>query len=131
VSDSHAIVHVESPAQDPASISQFYAGLFGWQLFPLPGMGYIRFQTGDGTTGGLVEIGGPLQHRAGELLVYVGSDDIDGDLRRAELLGGKILVPKTPIPNTGWFGLFQDPAGNRLGLFQRTGTVITAPEGNA
>lgn len=66
-------------------------------------------------------MGGPMQLRTGELLVYVGSDDIDGDLRKAEQLGGKILVPKTEIPNTGWFGVFEDPAGNRLGLFHRTG----------
>jgi len=61
--------------------------------------------------------------QVGELLVYVASDDIEGDLKRAGELGGKVLVPATEIPNTGAFGIFQDPAGNRLGLFKRTGFV--------
>ena len=86
-------------------------------------MGYIRFRSANGVTGGFVGLGGPEQHRTGELLVYVGSDDIDGDLRKAEQLGGKILIPKTEIPNTGWFAILEDPAGNRLGLFYRTGYV--------
>jgi predicted enzyme related to lactoylglutathione lyase len=86
-------------------------------------MQYIRFQPVNGQTGGFVEPGGELNHRVGEPLVYVGSDDIDGDLKKAEQLGGTILVPKTEIPRTGWFGIFQDPAGNRLGLFQRTGYI--------
>lgn len=119
----HPIAHVEIPSPDPQLTSRFYAELFGWKLFPLPGMGYIRFDPASGPTGGFVQVGGPLQHRVGELLIYVGSDDIDGNLKKAEELGGKILVPKTEIPRTGWFGVFQDPAGNRLGLFMRTGSV--------
>jgi uncharacterized protein len=119
----HSIVHVEIAAQDPQVVSRFYSELFGWQLQPIPGMGYIRFQSASGQTGGFIEPGGLLKHQLGELLVYVGSDDIDGDLKKAEQLGGKILVQKTQIPNTGWFGIFQDPAGNRIGLFQRTGYV--------
>lgn len=118
----HPIVHVEIPAQDPQAASRFYSELFGWQLQSLPSMEYIRFQS-NGVTGGFVGLGGPMQHQTGELLVYVGSDDIDGDLRKAEQLGGKILIPKTEIPNTGWFGVIEDPAGNRLGLFHRTGYV--------
>jgi predicted enzyme related to lactoylglutathione lyase len=119
----HSIVHVEIAAQDPQAVSRFYSELFGWQLQSIPSLRYIRFQSAGGQTGGFVEPGGPLQHQPGELLVYVGSDDIAADLGKAEQLGGKILVPKTEIPNTGWFGIFQDPAGNRLGLFQRTGYV--------
>ena len=119
----HPIVHVEIPAEDPDGVSRFYGELFGWQMYGLPAMGYVRFEPASGPGGGFMGVGGPLQHRVGELLVYVESDDIDGDLGRAEALGGKILVPRTGIPNTGAFGIFEDPAGNRLGLFQRTGRL--------
>ncbi len=119
----HPIVHVEIAATDLGAASRFYADLFGWQLFDLPAMGYVRFEPPSGPGGGLTPVGGPLEHRVGELLVYVASDDIEGDLRRAEALGGKTLVPRTEIPNTGAFGIFEDPAGNRLGLFQRTGRL--------
>ena len=119
----HPIVHVDIPATDPDGASRFYQDLFGWQLYPLPAMGYVRFEPASGPGGGFPPVGGPLQHQIGEVLVYVESDDIDGDLTRAEALGGNILIPMTEIPNTGAFGLFQDPAGNRLGLFKRTGRL--------
>ena len=119
----HPIVHVDIPAPDPPAVSRFYSDLFGWEVHSLPSMRYTRFKAPNGVTGGFVELGGELRHRTGEMLVYVGSDDIDGDLRRAEQLGGKTLVPRTEIPNTGWFAVLEDPAGNRLGLFHRTGFV--------
>jgi len=119
----HPIVHIEIAAQDPNGVSRFYGDLFGWQLYSLPAMGYVRFEPPSGPGGGFTPVGGPLHHRVGEPLIYVASDDIDGDLRRAEALGGKVLAPRTEIPNTGAFGIFEDPAGNRLGLFQRTGRL--------
>jgi predicted enzyme related to lactoylglutathione lyase len=123
MTQAHRIVHVDIPAQDPPALSRFYADLFGWQVHPLPTMAYTRFQAPDGVTGGFVELGGPEQHRTGELLVYVDSDDIDGDVRKAIELGAKVVMPKTEIPRTGWFALLEDPAGNRFGLFHRTGYV--------
>jgi hypothetical protein len=48
---------------------------------------------------------------AGEPLLYVASEDIDADLRKAESLGGTTVVPKTEIPQVGWFGVFKDPTG--------------------
>lgn len=119
----HPIVHIDIPAEDPQALSRFYAGFLGWQVQSLPAMAYTRFQAPNGVTGGFVGLEGPTQPRKGELLVYVGSDDIDGDLRKAEELGGKVAVAKTEIPKTGWFAVLEDPAGNRLGLFHRTGFV--------
>lgn len=123
MAQQHRIVHVDIPAQDPPALGRFYADLFGWQVQPLPTMAYTRFQAPDGVTGGFVELGGPEQRRVGELLVYVDSNDIDGDAQKAVELGGKVLIGKTEIPRTGWFALLEDPAGNRLGLFQRIGYV--------
>ena len=119
----HSIVHVDIPAEDPQAASRFYSELFGWKTQTIPSMAYIRFQSPNGLTGGFVEPGGDVEHRIGEMLVYFGSDDIETDLRRAEELGGKTIVAKTEIPNTGAFAVLQDPAGNRLGLFHRTGFV--------
>ncbi len=119
----HPIVHVDIPGEDPEATGRFYADLFGWQVQALPAMRYTRFESPNGVTGGFVEPGGPLQHQVRELLVYVGSEDIDADLARAETLGGKVLVAETQIPNTGSFAIIEDPAGNRIGLFHRTGFV--------
>ena len=119
----HPIVHVDIPAEDPQALSQFYADLFGWQIQPIPQMQYTRFQAPNGITGGFMAPGGDAANRVGEMLVYVHSADIAADLARAEALGGRVLIPETPIPRTGAFAVLADPAGNRLGLFHRTGFV--------
>ena len=54
---------------------------------------------------------------AGSVVAYVGTDDIPGSLKKAESLGAKTLMPKTEIPGVGWFGIFMDPTGNRVGLY--------------
>jgi predicted enzyme related to lactoylglutathione lyase len=119
---AHPIVHVEFPASDPKAASAFYADLFGWQIQTDPNFAdYPMFQAEGGPGGGFVktgtEAGGGLAYQAGEPLLYVASEDIDADLRKAESLGGTTVVPKTEIPQVGWFGVFKDPTGNKVGLF--------------
>ncbi len=45
--------------------------------------------------------------------------DLDGAIERVIRLGGKIVHPKTKIEveGRGWFALFLDTEGNRLGLY--------------
>jgi uncharacterized protein len=57
------------------------------------------------------------ENPAGQVLVYIDSDDIEVDLKKVEKLGGKVLHQKTEIPGMGWFGIFKDPTGNVLGLY--------------
>ena len=124
---NHPIVHIEIPAKKAEEAGKFYGDLFGWKIEADPMYNYVQFQAEGGPGGGFAELAGSTannpEYKPDSLIVYVGSDDIEGDLRQAEQLGGKILVPQTEIPNTGWFGIFQDPAGNRLGLFKRIGYV--------
>ena len=120
---AHPIVHIEFPASDPKAASKFYADLFGWQIQTDPNFAdYPMFQAEGGPGGGFVkagtsEVGGALSYQAGETLLYVASEDIDADLRKAQSLGGTTMVPKTEIPQVGWFGVFKDPTGNKVGLF--------------
>ena len=112
----HPIVHIELSTQDSAESAKFYGGLFGWKTQAVPEMNYTTFDTGEGSPGGGFN---PLgeQVKAGEVFIDVGTDDIDASLAKAESLGGATVVPKTEIPQTGWFALFRDPTGNRVGLF--------------
>lgn len=112
----HPIVHIELSTQDSAESAKFYGGLFGWKTQAVPEMNYTTFDTGEGSPGGGFN---PLgeQVKAGEVFIAVGTDDIDASLAKAESLGGATVVPKTEIPQTGWFALFRDPTGNRVGLF--------------
>jgi uncharacterized protein len=108
-----SIVHIEIPAADREAATKFYGELFGWDDFqPLP-FGYTYFKTGN-TLGGFPELG---DWQPGDVIIYISSDDIDADLNAIEARGGKILIPKSEVPNTGWFAWFSDPTGNKLALF--------------
>ena len=55
--------------------------------------------------------------KVGEVLIYVASEDIEADLKKAKSLGGVILKEKDEIPGVGWFGIFKDPTGNSIALY--------------
>ena|SRR5579864_5249362 len=116
---AHPIVHVELSATDPQAASQFYKDIFDWQITVAPEFDYHMFQAEGGPGGGFVKVGSPSDgvSKVGDVLIYLGSDDIDADLRKVEARGGKTVTPKMEIPQTGWFGVFTDPSGNRIGLF--------------
>lgn len=112
----HSIVHVEIPAQDQQATGAFYAELFGWQVQHVPELNYSFFSVDGGTGGGFPQADGELAV-AGKPLIYVDTDDIRASLTRAEELGGRLIVPRTQIPGIGWFGIFEDPNGNQIALF--------------
>ena len=110
------IVHVEIPAVNVEGAGKFYESLFGWKIQPQPEMNYTMFEAGNGDEyGGFPQVSD--ENPAGQVLVYIASDDIDADLKKVEKLGGKVLHPKTEIPQTGWYGVFQDPTGNVLAVY--------------
>lgn len=115
----HPIVHIEIPAEDPTVSSAFYGQLFGWQMQTDAQMDYTMFAPGDGPGGGLPRTGEMAQ--AGRVLIYVGTDSVDGSLAKASELGAQVVVPKTEIPGMGWFGVFIDPTGNSIGVFEAAG----------
>jgi predicted enzyme related to lactoylglutathione lyase len=55
---------------------------------------------------------------AGTVIVYIEADDIDATLAKIEANGGKVVLPKSEIPNTGWFAFFTDPTGNQVALYK-------------
>jgi hypothetical protein len=109
------VVHVEIPAANVEAAGRFYQDLLGWKLQHDPELNYTQWEAGDGTGGGFPAVSD--ESPAGHVLVYIHSDDIETDLKNVEMLGGKVIHPKTEIPQIGWFGLFQDPTGNVLGLY--------------
>jgi predicted enzyme related to lactoylglutathione lyase len=116
---SNPIDYVELSADDVEDAAKFYASLFGWKIKHMPELNYTGFEAEPGPSGGFNPVG--EMHKAGEVLVYVATDDIDARLAKVEALGGKTVVPKTEIPGVGWFGIFTDPTGNRLALFAEMG----------
>ena len=109
-----SIVHVEFSSRDLKESGKFYENLFGWKIIMVPEMNYATWEAGEPPMGGFNP---PDMAKPGEVLVYVESDDIEADLKKAKSLGGVILREKTEIPQIGWFGIFKDPTGNQVGLY--------------
>ncbi len=117
----YPIVHLEISAKDPAAASRFYSELCGWKIEVDPNFNYYQFVGEGGPGGGFVKVG-DQDFKAGDVVPYVGADDIDAVLSKAEALGGRILMPKTEIPGIGWFAFFADPTGNRIGVYTGQGS---------
>lgn len=108
------IVWFNVPAADPGRAREFYEEVFAWTVEPFQGMdGAFEL-----TTGG---IGGEIFPQAypGEpITVFVGVPSIEEHVGRVERAGGTVVVPKTAVAGRGYFAVFEDTEGNRLGLWE-------------
>jgi predicted enzyme related to lactoylglutathione lyase len=109
------IVHIEIPAVKSAEAAAFYSELFGWDIQQDDNFDYIMFSGGN-IGGGFTHVG-ENNTQVGDVLVYVGSDDIDADLKAITAKGGEVVMPKSEIPTIGWFAVFKDPTGNAMALY--------------
>ena len=120
---NHSIVHIELPSINSKEDAQFYNDAFGWATNSMPSgaSDYYMYTPIEGPGGGFNPVGdgadNNLPIKPGEVIVYVSTDDINESLARIESLGGKTIMPKSPIPGMGWMALFTDPTGNRVGLY--------------
>ena len=99
---------------------KFYGDLFGWTFKQSQGSKslYWNISTGDNSVGGGFMKKTLPEHDGQAVILYMETDNIEGTLNKAASLGGKIHTPKTKISdNAGFFGLFNDPDGNLMGLW--------------
>ncbi len=112
------IVHFEIPANNVEKLKGFYEKLFGWKISKGQGdMEYWMIETapqGQGVNGGMMKKQMPEQGPVNYVLV----ESVDDFAKKATMLGGKVILPKQPIPDMGAFAVIQDPEGNTLGLFE-------------
>ena len=111
----------EIPALDFARARSFYEKLFVVELKEhLAGpniMGIFPYD-GETTTGGCVMKGPALVPTNDGVIIYLNAgESLDAVLNRVEPLGGKVVFPKTPVPNIGEFAHITDTEGNRVGVF--------------
>lgn len=111
------ICHFEIPADDPKRAQKFYGELFGWKFKHYPEMDYYGVMTGpDGqaVNGGMMKRQQPSQ----AILNYIDVPSVDSFARKAQDLGGRVVMEKTPVPNMGWFAICLDSENNAFGLWQ-------------
>jgi len=113
------IVHFDIPAEKLERAKKFYKDLFNWDIQPVPGpMEYFNISTKtddgkEGVGGGM----GPKQEGNKGITNYIGVPSIDEYIKKAEDLGAKIIMPKTPVPGFGYLAVFLDTENNPLGLW--------------
>lgn len=115
---ANAIVHWEIGAMHERQLLEFYQQMFDWNI-DTTNPEYAMVAAADGGIGG-----GIMQMHGGVppyVTIYVSVDDLAASLAKAEGLGGKTIVPPTPIPNVGAFAMFQDPEGHVIGLLKSEG----------
>ena len=110
------IVHIEIPSGNFDESAKFYTQMFGWKITPMPEANYALWEPAEGPGGGFNPLSQEM--KVGEVLIYIDSDDIDADLKKAKSLGASVLKDKTEIPQMGWYGVFKDPTGNAIALYK-------------
>jgi len=113
-----SIVWFNVPADDLKRAQKFYSGLFGWKINAFRGMkDFLEIETG----GAEASPNGGLTGRKAEeqgITNYISVDSVDKSAAKIKKLGGKICVPKTAVPNMGYFAVCQDTENNSFGLWE-------------
>jgi predicted enzyme related to lactoylglutathione lyase len=143
----HTIVHFEIPADQPERAAKFYRELFGWDITQFEGSaaGGIEYWSvrtvptdaagwpaRPGVNGGLMR----RMYQGQPPVNYVAVEDVDEFVKKANRLGAKVLMEKTPVPGMGWFAQLNDTEGNLFAVWQHdpqagtVGATATGKEAN-
>jgi len=118
------VIHFEIYADNPERAVNFYTKVFGWKVNKWAGpMDYWLLDTGKDEPG----INGAIMKRDKPLcgcecvIAYVCTIGVDSVEKYSEFIkenGGKILVPKSPIPGVGYFAQCLDTEKNIFVVMQ-------------
>lgn len=110
----------EIPANDISRAINFYQAILGVNIekIEIPGMQMGIFPYENQTVTGVIMKGEDFKPSANGVTIYLnGGDNLQTILDKVEVNGGKIIVSKTAhADESGFFALFLDTEGNKLGL---------------
>lgn len=116
---------------DPAGATRFYSGLLGIGSSKMPGpVDYTLLKIGETDVAGVMAISEEMEPIPLHWAVDFGVDDVDGIAKRADSLGGTIVMSSMDIPEIGRFtGLqahkvrclaFSNPLDKSIRLFRNS-----------
>jgi predicted enzyme related to lactoylglutathione lyase len=116
--NSGRLVWFEIPADDIDRAKKFYSKLFGWKIkkFPDP-MEYWQIDTGAGdgaVNGGMMK----RQHPQHGVTNYISVPSVNRYMAKVEKLGGQICMPKTAVPQMGYFAVCRDLDNNTFAIWE-------------
>ena len=113
------IVHFEINAENPLRAKSFYENVFDWKIEKWEGpMDYWVIEAGKENEEG---INGGLQKREepnDQVFNYIKVSKVDDFKNKIEQSGGSIESPKIAVPGVGYFYMFKDTEGNKLGIME-------------
>jgi predicted enzyme related to lactoylglutathione lyase len=114
-----ALSWFEIPAADLPRATRFYEAVLERELKPET-MGPLRlaiFAYEQPGVGGCLIAGDGYKPAASGTVVYLSVNALDGALERAKSAGGKVVLPKTALPEgMGFYAHIIDSEGNRVGV---------------
>jgi predicted enzyme related to lactoylglutathione lyase len=118
-----SIVWFEIPADNPERAKKFYGSLFGWNIKLFPGMTeYWHIDTGGGDDtpdGGMIA----RKHPEQPITNYISVKSVTKSMAKVEKLGGKVCMPKTAVPQMGYFAVCQDTENNMFALWEMSASA--------
>lgn len=111
----------EIPVMDMARAVKFYNTVLGTELHVMTGtavpLATFPADASYDSAGALIQMPELRPGTDGPVVYLNGGADLQVALNRVADAGGRVLLSKTQIPNVGYFAMFIDTEGNRLGLF--------------
>jgi predicted enzyme related to lactoylglutathione lyase len=110
-----SFVWYELLTADASAAKSFYDEVVGWDIEATASnpMNYRMIRTASGNTGGVMELTDNMREHVAKptWLGYVGVDDVDVTVAKAEGLGAKVMMPAFDVPDIGRLALIADPQG--------------------
>lgn len=103
--------------KDAEAAQAFYGALFNWEFCPDEN-GYIMIQNQGRNNGAMMQMDASMGEMPSMWQPYFTVADIDESIKRAEALGGTIIIPKTVAPGAGHFAYLRDPADAHFYIIQ-------------
>ena len=118
---ANALNWFEIPTVDFERAKSFYSTIFDFEMptteMGESKMGFLLHEQGKGVGGAIIKSEGYLPSRDGAVIYLNGGQDLQTVLDRVPQAGGTVVLEKTAIsPDHGWYAIFLDTEGNRLGL---------------
>jgi predicted enzyme related to lactoylglutathione lyase len=105
---------------DPKRASDFYSGLFGWQIFadPKDKSGYLHIKNGEHFIGGVPPAAYRQPGTPAHWMAYFQVDDVDATANKAKEMGAKLFLAPMSMEGVGRMSVIADPQAAVFAIFK-------------
>ncbi len=109
------VIHFEIGCKDTVKTADFYCKLFDWKTEMFGPTAMIDTGSKEGIQGHISSLGHEPHNY---MTMYALVDDLEASMKKAESLGGKVMIPPQEVPGMGTFVWITDPEGTIFGLWK-------------